>query len=344
MMARYELHNVAETVKTEGEGALFQRVPEAVRRELREASQSVYQAAAGCEIRLVAGADASPVRITLVSQEAPSQAYFYMGDFAVSAYTIGTEPTTIELAPPELCFLTTPIADSPRLRGAFAPQVWRLLFQGGRIQLLNVEGEGIRAPRAEELPSLRYLAYGTSITQGYSATHPALSYVSQTAWRLKADVINLGASGTAFCEPALAHYIADRTDWDILTLCLSVNMLGLGVSAAEFEEKAGYFVRTIAEAHQGKPIACISLFPSYHDLGLSRPNRHPVSTAAEYREVLRGIAEDKVLPNVHYIDGRELLSDMRGLTQDLLHPDDQGMIEIGEKLAPRLSAMLNAVK
>ncbi|TVY09197.1 SGNH/GDSL hydrolase family protein [Paenibacillus cremeus] len=332
-----ELHNVAELVEVPGRpGLLLQRVPEKVRQQLRPATQAVYRQAAGCEIRCVSGG--GTVKLTLMSYSGPVQAYSYAGDFPVGTHTIGEEPTTVELTLPEPGFLAMDALDRNEL--TFASSVWRLLFPKGEIHILAIEGESIRPPRADEVPSRRYLAYGTSITQGIAATHPALTYVKQVGWRLRADVINLGASGTAFCEPALADYLAARDDWDFASMCLSVNMLNQGVSAGEFEARATYLVDSVARGHAGKPLVCIGLFPSFHDVGLRWPGKDSVSTADEYRAVLQGIVQRLGLPHVQYVDGRELLTSMNGLIHDLLHPNDYGMMEIGEKLAAILRQKL----
>lgn len=332
-----ELHNIAEVVSIPGrDGVLLQRVPEKVRMQIREAAQAEYLQAASCEIRFVS--DWKPVKVTLSSYSGSTLVYLYFGSFAAGTYSIGKESTTLQLSVPSPAFL--PLDRIGREAGSFAPQVWRLLFQGGEIHLINVEGESVRPPRKDELPSLRYLAYGTSITQGIAASHPELAYVKQVGWRLHADVINLGVSGAAYCEPALADYIADCDNWDIASLCVSVNMLNQGVSATDFEDRAGYLVRTIAGRHPSKPIVCIGLFPLFYDLGLCWPDRNPAATADEYRAILQSIAEDSVLSNVHYIDGRELLKSMYGLSHDLLHPGDHGMIEIGENLAKFMKVLI----
>ena len=45
-------------------------------------------------------------------------------------------------------------------------------------------------------------------------------------------------------------------------------------------------------------------------------------------------------PNAHLIEGPELLTDLGGLSADLIHPADYGMLEIGQRLADRLSGLL----
>src|SRR5690606_38413608 len=105
----------------------------------------------------------------------------------------------------------------------FSARTWRLLIRGGSVVYRGVSGEGIRPPEAADLPKLKMLAYGTSITQGAHATREHLTYASLTARRLGADLYNLGTGGSAFCENAMADHIADRNDWNLAVLCLSVN-------------------------------------------------------------------------------------------------------------------------
>ena len=45
-------------------------------------------------------------------------------------------------------------------------------------------------------------------------------------------------------------------------------------------------------------------------------------------------------PNAHLVEGPELLTDISGLSADLIHPADYGMLEMGQRLADRLSAVL----
>jgi lysophospholipase L1-like esterase len=94
-----------------------------------------------------------------------------------------------------------------------------------------------RPPAASEVPDVRYLAYGTSITEGAKATATHLNYVSRVAQRRGYDALNLGCSGSAYCEGVLAEYIARRNDWDVATFALSVNMANAAFSTAQCRER-----------------------------------------------------------------------------------------------------------
>jgi hypothetical protein len=196
----------------------------------------------------------------------------------------------------------------------------------------------VRPPEPDEVPRRRYLAYGTSITQGFDCSAPYLSYAGRTAMLLDADLVNLGVGGACQCEAAFADYIARRTDWDVATLELSVNMEGFELQ--EFRRRVGYMVDTVAGADTRRPVVCMTLFPYYRDLGVEDPRTPSGCRPEAFREALRDAVAACPHPNVQVLEGPALLKDIRGLGADLLHPSDAGMIEIAGRLAASLDALL----
>jgi lysophospholipase L1-like esterase len=181
------------------------------------------------------------------------------------------------------------------------------------------------------------LSYGTSITHGAAATAGHLTYVAQTAWRLRADLINLGVGGSAWCERELADYIAEREDYDIVTLALSVNMIGGGFSDDEFRARVTHMIDRVSAAHPDQPVACITLYPHFRDFG---DDTEGAEHSARFRQILRESVAGLSRSNMTLVEGPELLADAGGLTTDLIHPGDLGMIQMGERLAARLQDLL----
>ncbi len=329
-----ELHNVGDVQSVPGVAGLrLQRVPEEVRQHLNETAQMRMLQPDNIEIRLVA--EGTP-RLTL-SSEGESKVTIFCGLFDnMQRFMIGPEPQTLELeANPRLAELDQAYWSDM----SFSPKVYRVLLGGTQrdpVYLHGIEGEGIRPPRADELPSLRYLSYGTSITHGFFSEGPHLNYVAQTARRLGADLINLGVGGSAHCEAELADYIAARDDWHIASLGLSVNMQGFPLD--EFYTRVSYLVNTIAGADTRRPIACITLYPYYRDFGQDVGGEYG-GVPDEYRHALRRALEACPHGNAHLVEGPELLTDISGLTGDLIHPGDNGMIEMGYNLAAKLAAL-----
>jgi lysophospholipase L1-like esterase len=333
-----ELHNIAEVCPVDDkDGVRLQRIPEAVRVHLTVGGQMRALQPDNGEIRFVA--DGSSTKVVLSSSGETDVTLFY-GDFdGRQRFVVTSKPTVIEVAP-----------SNPRLQEIdpvykshlnFSPEVCRLVLGGRRrepVVLHSVEGNSIRPPKPEELPALRHLAYGTSITHGFDAEGPHLTYAAQTAWHLGADLINLGLGGSAHCEYQLADYIAERGDWDIATLALSVNMQHFKMD--EFYKRVSYMVNTVSGKNPDKPVACITLYPYFRDFGIDATGPQFGGTSEEFRQALRDAVSACSNDNVYLIEGPDVLTDIRGLTFDLIHPSDNGMIQMGRNLAEKLRQLI----
>ncbi|EJN57436.1 SGNH/GDSL hydrolase family protein [Halogranum rubrum] len=330
-----EFHNVEEArALDDHDGLLLQRVPEDVRTELNEGAQNRMCHPAGAEIRFV---PEGTVRLVLSTRVRESVVRVFWGPFqSPEEFVVGPDPTEIEVTFPEKLGRLDPDRVEEL---AFDPRVCRLRLpgehRGGHVLYHGVDGD-VRPPRVEEQPSTRYLAYGTSITEGEAALGEHLTYVSQTATRLDADLLNLGSCGTAFCDAAIADHIAARDDWDVATLAISVNMVDQ-FSVAEFRERAANLVDTVAAAHPERPVACITIYPNGRDVldGEDEDGR-----CEQFRQALRDVVRETPHDNVTLIEGPDVLDGIGGLTTDLTHPGDDAMIRMGENLAERLKPLL----
>ena len=108
----------------------------------------------------------------------------------------------------------------------------------------------------------------------------------------------------------------------------------------EFRERVEYMVNTVAGADTSRPVGCITLYPYYRDFGITDDGVQYGGTPDEYRQALRDIVAASSYPNVHLIEGPDLLTNIGGLTADLIHPSDNAMIEMGRNLAQRLKGLL----
>ncbi len=327
-----EFSNCAEIKSIDGY-VTPQRIPESVRLKLNPTAQlRMLQPACG-EIRFYLP-PGNTARLT-VSSESESRIMVYFGDHCHSDLIfVRSEPQVIEIHWSER--LLKGLSALCNLPHAFDPRVVRVLVCGSAIRIHDIDGTEIRPPHPDEIPSLRYMAYGTSITHEASAIAPHLPYVWRTARLLGADLLNFGMGGSCHCEPELADYLASRSDWHIGTLALSVNMLGF--EHAEFEKRVRYMVHTVAASNPSRPVACITIAPYYGDLYDN--GAHSRAKVSDFRQVLRDAVVDCPTKNAHLIEGEDLLSSYVGLTTDLIHPSDDGMIEMSMNLAHRLKALL----
>jgi len=329
-----EFHNVVELVEAKGfEGLRLQRAPESVREQVDEGTAGVMMSPANCEIRfrIAEGHDSASVRL---SSEDGATLYVYHGPFQGACFELGPEPTDIQITQHKRVVELTK-ADYPESR--YDPHLVRLVFGGVYPEPVMYHGhsDGLCPPRPGDVPRKTYLAYGSSITHGTSFAGAAFSYPSHVAWKLGYDLRNLGASGCCLCEKEFADFLAEQES-DLVTLELSVNMIGRGFTAEEFRKRAGYLVERIADADPTRPVVCITIFPHFRDISDRYCVENDKATGEEYRQVLREIVTELARPNLHLIEGPDLLTDLGGLSQDLIHPGARGMIQIGEELARRI--------
>ena len=331
-----ELHNVAEMEPVNG-GMLLTRAPESLRQAVNAEAQTRLKCCSDCEIRFVSTEE---VKVTLSTLWGEADMTVLHGVFAESERpVIREEPQTYTIKPPPDPLLR--LDPEWCTKHHFDPRVTRLVFGGRRrepIILHKIEGQDIRPPTPEALPKLRYLAYGSSITEGFHCEGPQLSYVAQTAWHLKADLINLGVAGSCLAEPAFADYIAERTDWHIASLELSANMTSFPMD--EFRKRLDYLVNRIGGADLTRPVACVTVFPSYADCVTPTERPADAPPGGAYRQALREIVDACPHPNVHLLEGPDLLTEIGGLSDDLVHPSYHAMIEMGRNLAARLATMV----
>ncbi len=324
-----ELHNIAE-VKKNGNGSFqLQRVPESVRSCLNPGAQERSLIARNAEIRFIA--DSPKVKVTL-SSSCPDFFRVYYGDFLdPRGYPITGNTVTIEIERPQHLRNLKP---EYRKDLIFDPEVFRLFLPRQRVTLHRVEGDNVRPPQPQQVPEKRYLAYGTSITEGGCASVSYLSYIALTARFLGMDLINLGMSGSCHAEPEMADYIAGRDDWDIATLALSVNMRGF--ETQEYRKRINYTVNTVAAADTSRPVICITLYPYF--IGLCEGFSEEEEKKSElFRQILRDAVTGCPHPNVHLVEGPDLLDRTAGLSADMIHPSDYGMMRMAENLSKRIA-------
>ncbi|ACV12942.1 hypothetical protein Huta_2781 [Halorhabdus utahensis DSM 12940] len=328
------LHNVAE-IEPAGwvpDGDRLCRVPAAYGKEMNEDAAHRVRHATASEVRFVPTEEDAEIEVTLSAVE-DTQFRTFWGVFQPWQPTeVGQTPETFTFTIPERLREIVTTDDT----GRFDPAVCRIRFERRTAVAIHDVSGDCRPPKPDELPDQRYLAYGTSITEGAAASALHTDYVTHVARDLGADLLNFGCSGSAYADAAMADYIATRDDWDFATLELSVNMANADFTPAEFHERVEYFVNTIADAHPEKPIACITLFPYFDDLAESGDQDH----ATAFRNAVRDVVADAAHENLHVVEGTDL-NDITGLTADLLHPGDAGMERIGTRLADRLEEILD---
>lgn len=319
-----ELHNIEALIEgSPEEGLQLCRVPLDLRQHLNENAFARSLFTTGSEIRFNLPGDQAV--ITLATEDQPAIVEIYNGSFMASWHVVTTEPTSIVVAPPEQIASLRTIAAQREL--AFDPDLYRVMLPWKpAIRLLGIEGD-LTPPRREQTPAQRYLAYGSSITQGGNSIRPSGTYAMRTAQYLGVDLINLGFGGGAHLESEVADYIAGRNDWDFATLELGINLVNRDLPEDEFAARVDYFIDTISSAHPDKWIFCIDMFPFRGDF--EPANQRP----RNFRKIVRNAVEGFNRPKLIHINGQLMLPTIDGLTADALHPATQGMEQIAYHLS-----------
>lgn len=171
--------------------------------------------------------------------------------------------------------------------------------------------------------------YGSSITQGGCTSRSGNDYVSVISKWLDTEIINLGFSGNAKAEPAMADYICG-IDASVYVLDYDYN----APDAAFLQKTHLPFYKMIRAQRKETPIVFISKPDFDHD-GASAQRREIVKKT--YRYAKR--SGDK---NVYFIDGQSLFGkEHRDLcTVDTCHPNDLGFYRMAEKIAPVIKRIL----
>ena len=189
---------------------------------------------------------------------------------------------------------------------------------------------------AEVLPDTGYayekpvVFYGSSITQGGCASRPGSEYAAILSRRLRFDYVNLGFSGGAKGERAIAQYIA--------TLPMQAFVMDYDHNAPtpdDLQKTHEPFFRVIRDACPDLPV----VFISRPDSDRNEDNR---KRFAVIRQTFENALErgDK---NVYLLDGASFFDDAAGVndpTVDRVHPTDLGFYLMARGMEPGLKEIL----
>ncbi|WP_336771954.1 SGNH/GDSL hydrolase family protein [Paenibacillus sp. MMO-58] len=336
------LHNVAQLKPVQGGDAVqLCRIPDDLRLQLHEIAHDSALKTGSVEIRFHMKSDRVKLKFAVLNADqltgGHTVAEVYHGTFQENAPRIlGAHVTEIEVERPKEMELMRMIAGKEHLR--FPPDLVRVILPyESHIALVGVEGE-TELPREGSMPESKMLLYGSSISSGASAVRPTGAYSMRTAEKLGVDLWSLSMAGAAMVDAEMADYIAQLPGWEFAFIELGINMIwdvknGVPGSPEEFRKRVDYFISTIADAHPDKWIFVTDLFTYMGDV-----------RNGELGEQFRSIVADKVKqmnrPKLIHIPGKELLTRTSLLTNDIIHPSEEGLLEISNHLAEQISRYL----
>ncbi len=183
-----------------------------------------------------------------------------------------------------------------------------------------------KAPRYALSTPIVY--YGSSITQGSSASRPGTTYENIISRALDADYINLGFWGNAFGEEKMAEYVAGLKmsafvyDYDFNAL-----------SVEHLQNTHEKFFKIVRKAQTNLPIILCSA-PRYHFTDAYEKRLEIIKTT--YENAVK--AGDK---NVVFLSGKEMMKDVKDVAfADSVHPTTVGFIEMAKHIGNALKKFL----
>lgn len=331
-----ELHNIQETLPApDGDGWRLRRVPSALWEKLNPGAQLRAHSPAGAELRFNLRGDSARVALKYVEDRAalaygwPVIGEIHHGDFFARWIEVRDAWSEVVITRPLNLTAMTTMTAGPKRR--FDPALVRVVLPYlPEIRLKEITGK-IAPPTPDQIPLRRYLAYGSSITNGAFAARPDETYPARVARELRVDHFNLGFGAGAYLEPEISAWIAGRDDWDLASLELGTNLVSK-ISVEDFRGRVDAFLGPIVARHRDKWIFVIDLFaPAAEVRGDPKPEA--------FRAVVRAALERLAAPRLVYVDGRRLLPDASGLISDLNHPSSDGT----EAIAQRLGALMSGL-
>lgn len=171
--------------------------------------------------------------------------------------------------------------------------------------------------------------YGSSITQGGCVSRPGSMYPHILCRQIDADCMNMGFSGAARGEIAVAKYIASR-EMSAFVMDYDYN----ASSAGELKHTHNAFYRTIRDAHPDMPVIFVT-HPYYAEETEYDRMRKDVIRETYQKAVDAG-------ENVYFVDSESFFpTEMRDLfAVDNLHPNDLGNYYMAKTLLPVLKQAL----
>ncbi len=179
--------------------------------------------------------------------------------------------------------------------------------------------------------SRKIICFGDSITQGYDAVYPSLSYPNQLADAFDAEMLNKGIGGELF-NPSLLES-ADNINPELITVAYGTNDWGRSnsLSKEELNHNSGKFFELLTQLYPDAKI--ISILPIW------RNDCDRITNAGTFDEAREIIRVQALKYNAVIIDGISLMPhDVSLFSDGYLHPNDAGFTEIGKNLIKELKS------
>lgn len=174
------------------------------------------------------------------------------------------------------------------------------------------------------------LCYGDSITQGYDAIHPSLTYANLLARSLGLELLNQGISGYVF-DPDTVDADSVPTP-EIVTVAYGTNDW---TNKESLEE-----IRTDMDRYLDRLAASFPKSRLYVILPIWRGDTAQPTAVGDFAPVLEALrASARRYPQIKVLNGQRAVPHCQDFFADaILHPTDTGMLLYAQWLSPQIAA------
>ncbi len=182
-------------------------------------------------------------------------------------------------------------------------------------------------------PPVRCVFFGDSITQGFCASRIDRTFPFLVGELLDYEVINLGIAGIGL-NPGSAKVLGG-IPMDRMVVEIGANDWKDGMLPEEFRKNTDKFLHDFRSFQPGTPVWWITP-PWISPKWKLKTMRYELDL---YRDIIREEVEKRRDPNLHVIDGLELIDhDTQFYDQVPVHPVDAGYEQMAERLALHLAS------
>ncbi len=316
------------------ENDCFRRMPKEIAQQVSEGVAYLHEHTAGGRVRFRTDSACIGIRVEMGNiEKLPNLSMTNMAGFDLYQTADGGSRYECSFVPPFSVFETGDYVSGGATVTGEGMREYTLNFPlyGGvkRLHIL-LEQDAKVLPASDYTHKIPIVYYGNSVTQGGCASRPGCAYESKITRKYDIDHINLGFSGSAKGELAMAQYLAG------LQMCALVMDYDHNAPTPEhLRQTHEPFFKTVRAAQPNLPIICISK---------ARP--WP-KDSEQRREIIRQTVENARAQgdtNAYFIDRRrfaEMYEAGDDYTVDRNHPNDLGFHcmarVIGDTLADILS-------
>lgn len=178
----------------------------------------------------------------------------------------------------------------------------------------------------------KMVVYGTSITQGASASRPGLAYTNIISRKLNKEVVNLGFSGNAFFEKKLALILC-KNNPDFFIIDATPNSSPLII-----KNNTKAFLQTIISCKPKTPIIVLeSIIRENSKLNFGNENTFGSLKYIKKQNIeLEKIVNSLKANNLYYIKADSLIGNDTEATVDGTHLNDLGMVRISKQIINKI--------